>query len=96
METKTFLEAVLGDAGFYCVFAGRLSDERKVQNFYSSLDEVIHAAHNLDNEGYDAYFALGTFEEAGSRKVPNVKQLRSFFLDLDCGPSKDYETQADA
>jgi hypothetical protein len=96
METKTFLEAVLGDTGFYCVFAGRLSDERKVQKFYSSLDEVIHAAHNLDNEGYDAYFALGTFEEAGSRKVPNVKQLRSFFLDLDCGPSKDYETQADA
>jgi len=49
METKTFLEAVLGDTGFYCVFAGRLSDERKVQKFYSSLDEVIHAAHNLDN-----------------------------------------------
>ena len=96
METKTFLESVLGDEGHYCIFAYRLSDERKVQKFYDNLDAAIHAAHNLDAEGYDAYFALGTFDQAGSRKAPNVKQLRSFFLDLDCGPTKDYATQSEA
>jgi hypothetical protein len=96
METKTFLESVLGDEGYYCIFAYRMSDERKVQKFYDNLDAAIHAAHNLDAEGYDAYFALGTFDQAGSRKAPNVKQLRSFFLDLDCGPTKDYATQSDA
>ena len=96
METKTFLESVLGDEGHYCIFAYRPSDERKVQKFYDNLDAAIHAAHNLDAEGYDAYFALGTFDQAGSRKAPNVKQLRSFFLDLDCGPTKDYATQSEA
>jgi hypothetical protein len=96
METKTFLESVLGDDGYYCIFAYRLSDERKVQKFYNNLDAAIHAAHNLDAEGYNAYFALGTFDQAGSRKAPNVKQLRSFFLDLDCGPTKDYATQGEA
>ena len=96
METKKFLESVLGDEGYYCIFAYRLSDERKVQKFYDNLDTAIHAAHNLDAEGYDAYFALGTFDQAGSRKAPNVKQLRSFFLDLDCGPTKDYATQSEA
>lgn len=101
MDTKTFLEAVLGDSGYYCVWANRLSDERKVQKFYESIDAALHAAHSLDGDGYDAYFALGTFEEAGSRKVANVKQLRSFFLDLDCGQAKydkgeGYLTQADA
>ena len=96
METKQFLESVLGDEGHYCIFAYRLSDDRKVQKFYDNIDAVIHAAHNLDAEGYDAYFALGTFDQVGSRKVPNVKQLRSFFLDLDCGPSKDYATQSEA
>ena len=96
METKKFLESVLGDEGHYCIFAYRLSDERKVQKFYDNLDAAIHAAHNLDAEGYDAYFALGTFDQAGSRKAPNVKQLRSFFLDLDCGPTKDYATQSEA
>lgn len=96
METKTFLESVLGDEGHYCIFAYRPSDDRKVQKFYDNLDAAIHAAHNLDAEGYDAYFALGTFDQAGSRKAPNVKQLRSFFLDLDCGPTKDYATQSEA
>jgi hypothetical protein len=96
METTLFLKSVLGDEGHYCIFAARSSDERKVQKFYDNLDAAIHAAHNLDAEGYDTYFALGTFDQAGSRKVPNVKQLRSFFLDLDCGPSKDYATQGDA
>lgn len=96
MDTRTFLETVLGDDGTYCVWANRLSDSRKVQKFYPDLDAVIHAAHNLDGEGYDAYFALGTFDEAGSREAANVKQLGAFFLDLDCGPTKDYPDQASA
>lgn len=90
MDTKTFLSSVLGDSGYYCVFAARLSDERRVQKFYDNLDAAISAAQNMDSEGFDAYYALGTFDEAGSRKAPNVRQLRSFFLDLDCGPTKEY------
>jgi hypothetical protein len=96
MDTKTFLEAVLGEDGMYCVWANRISDGRKVQKFYPTIDALIHAAHNLDGEGYDAYFALGTFDDSGSRVANNVKQLKAFFLDLDCGPTKDYATQTDA
>ena len=96
METKTFLKAVLANEGYYCVFASRTSDDRRVQKFYGSIDQVVDSAQNLDAEGYDAYYALATFNEAGSRKVDNVKHLNSVFLDLDCGASKDYATQADA
>lgn len=96
MDTKTFLESVLGDEGTYCVWANRIADKQKVQKFYPTIDALIHAAHNLDAEGYDAYFALGTFDEAGSREALNVKQLRAFFLDLDCGPTKEYASQNDA
>ena len=80
----------------YCVWANRISDGRKVQKFYPTIDALIHAAHNLDSEGYDAYFALGTFDDSGSRVASHVKQLRAFFLDLDCGPTKDYATQTEA
>lgn len=96
MDTKTFLEAVLGNEGNYCVWANRTSDGRKVQKFYPAIDALLHSAQNLDAEGYDAYFALATFDEAGSRGANNVKQLKALFLDLDCGSSKDYATQADA
>ena len=96
MDTKTFLESVLGDEGSYCVWANRIADKHKVQKFYPTIDALIHAAHNLDDDGYDAYFALGTFDEAGSREAANVKQLRAFFLDLDCGPTKEYASQSEA
>lgn len=96
MDTKTFLESVLGDEGSYCVWANRIADKHKVQKFYPTIDALIHAAHSLDDDGYDAYFALGTFDEAGSREATNVRQLRAFFLDLDCGPTKEYASQSDA
>lgn len=101
MDTKTFLETVLGDSGYYCIWANRLTDGRMVQKFYDSIDAAIHSANQLDTDGYDAYFALGTFNNADSRKGENVKQVRAFFLDLDCGESKHdegkgYRTQADA
>lgn len=96
MDTKAFLETILGDDGYYCVYAARISDKRKVQKFYDSLDDVVEVAHQLDTDGFDAYFALGTFREAGSRKAPDVHQMRSFFLDLDCGPGKEYDTQPQA
>jgi hypothetical protein len=96
LETKFFLEGVLADEGNYCVFAFRTKDDYRTQKFYGSIDEVIEAAQELDAKGYDAYFALATFEEPNSRKVANVKYLKSLFLDLDCGPSKDYSTQGDA
>jgi hypothetical protein len=96
MDTRTFLEAVLGDEGTYCVWANRITDGRKVQKFYPTIEALIHAANNLDEDGYDAYFALGTFDEAGSREGSHVKQLRAFFLDLDCGPTKEYASQSEA
>tara|TARA_Y100000592_G_scaffold40484_1_gene64201 strand:+ start:1652 stop:4465 length:2814 start_codon:yes stop_codon:yes gene_type:complete len=96
VETRTFLKKVLGQDGHYCVFAFRTRDDKRIQKFYSSVDHVVDVAVNLDKEGYDAYFALATFKEAGSRKVDNVKELNSFFLDLDCGLSKDYKTQEQA
>lgn len=96
METKTFLSKALSSGGYYCVFAARSSDERKAQKFYGSIDAVVDAANNYDQEGYDVYYGLATFSEAGSRKVNNVKRLNSFFLDLDCGPSKEFLDQEQA
>ena len=96
METKEFLRRALGEGGFYCVFASRGSDDRRVQKFYDSIDTLLNTTRRLDRDGFDTYFALATFKETGSRKVNNVKQLRSFFLDLDCGPSKDYQNQNEA
>ena len=67
-----------------------------VRQFFDSVDDLIDAAQDFDTKGYDVYFALASFKEANSRKVDNVQHLKSFFLDLDCGPSKDFVSQTEA
>ena len=94
MDTRQFLGSVLAPDGNYCVVG--IKDQRTIQKFYSSIDAVLDAASNLDQEGYNAYFALGTFIEPSNRKADNVKGLKSLFLDIDCGPDKPYPTQLDA
>ena len=93
MKTLEFLEGVLSSEGHYCVFAARSRDDTRIQKFYDTLEEVERAARKFDAGGYDAYFALSTFKEPTNRKGPNAHELKSLFLDLDCGPSKEYPTQ---
>jgi hypothetical protein len=94
METKTFLENVLGSGGYYSVLA--FNDDRKIQKFYNSIDAVIHAANNLDTQKLNTFYGLATFKDGTNRKNENVQHLKSFFLDLDCGEGKDYPNQTEA
>lgn len=93
MQTQQFLELVLSGEGYYCVFGAHAETKKKIQKFYPTIEAAHAVAENFAREGYDAYFALATFETGESRKVENTKQLKSFFLDIDCGPSKDYPNQ---
>ena len=96
MNTKSFLELVLGHEGHYCVWANRTATGEAPeikQKFYSSVTELVDAAEEFDHNGWNAFFALATYEESGSRKADNVKWMKSFFLDLDCGPNKEFDTQ---
>ena len=88
MNTKHFLDIVLGPDGHYCLWANRGAGSEKeiFQEFYSSVADLYEAAQDWDSRGWNAFFALGTFEKAGSRLADNVKGMKSFFLDLDCGP----------
>lgn len=91
--TTAFLSRVLGEDGYYCLFASRRSDDRKVQKFYTDLHALYDDALNYDDQDYDVYFALATFETDEGRTKANAKQLRSFFLDLDCGEGKEFPTK---
>ena len=97
METKTFLGSVLGDQGNYCLWCYNSNNKNDIkQEFYPSTDELIQRAEELDAAEYNVFFALGTFKEPTNRKQINVQEMKSFFFDLDCGPSKDFPTQDEA
>jgi Domain of unknown function (DUF927) len=93
MDKKTFLEAVLGETGHYCVFAYR--GPRHVQTMHGSIDELVTRAESLDADGWDTFFALATFTNDKSREAANAQQLKAFFLDIDCGEGKPYPNQTE-
>lgn len=105
MKTIDFLKSVLGNDGLYCAW-GKNKQNAKIQKFYETVEELEAAAYEYDRNGYDIYFALGTYKEEGVKKVsanmyegrvaPNVKQMRSMFIDLDVGDKKGYSSQMDA
>jgi len=96
METKIFLEEALAKDGLYCIFAANTRTDKRVQRFFPSVDALIDDATALDSQGFNVYFALSTFNEGNSRKADNVRNIKSFFLDLDCGPTKEFATQETA
>ena len=96
MDTRQFLQRVLGGDGRYCIFAARKSDERIKQEFYTSIDDLVVRANELDDEDYDVFYGLATYGPEDRRKVDNAVALQSFFLDLDCGKGKAYPTQGEA
>ena len=69
METKKFLERVLGD-GYYSVLG--LGD-KKVQSLHATIDDVIDKANQLDAEGINAYFGLATFETSFMKNMIKSK-----------------------
>ena len=92
MDTETFLRTALGDQGYYCVFAYN-KQKKVIQKFYSEIQEVIDEAQDLDANGYNTFYALGTFITSKNREADNVQQMRSLFLDIDCGKLSEKEQQ---
>jgi hypothetical protein len=86
MSNIDLLNTVLASDGYYCVVG--LKGGPPVQSFHETRDEVDIEAQHLMDSGHDVYFALAKFETTASRKKENVKLLRAFWVDIDCGEAK--------
>ena len=94
MNNLDFLRGLLSDSGHYCVFAAKDGIIR--QNFYDTIEGAEAATRKFIADGLNTYFALSTFKEPtidAGRKGANAHELKSFFLDLDCGPTYEYPTK---
>lgn len=89
-----FLDSILPTQGVYCVVG--IKSKIAAPSFHTSTADVDTAATDLNTHGSDAYFALASFKDGSSRKLSNALYMRSFFIDLDCGPGKPYHDQPGA
>jgi hypothetical protein len=96
MTTRnTFLTSVLADEGLYCVVGLKKGAPR--QTFVETIDEIDGVVDGLVSQGYDAYFGCAKYLlETEGRTAKNAKWFKAFWLDLDCGENKPYNTQASA
>lgn len=96
MTTRnTFLTAVLAPEGLYCVVGLKKGVPR--QTFVETIDEIDGIVEGLISQGYDAYFGCAKYLlETEGRTAKNAKWFKSFWLDLDCGEGKPFDTQSSA
>lgn len=87
---RSFLESVLPDEGYYAALA--ISAGHRQQKFFTSIDDLIAYTTAVDAE-HDVYYAVGSFREFGKRTQDNVLLKKAFYIDVDCGEGKPYNTQ---
>ena len=88
-----FLSSVLADEGMYCVVGLKKGAPR--QTFVETIEEIDGVVEGLLAQGYDAYFGCAKYLNASEgRTAQNAKWFKAFWVDLDCGENKPYETQA--
>jgi hypothetical protein len=91
---KTFYERVLPSQGVYCISG--IDKNKKITNrFAESLAEVINVIEELKTREQNIFVAPGSFV-GHSRRAEGSAFLRSFFIDLDVGPGKEYTDKQDA
>jgi len=102
MITK-FYKKALPRQGRYCVVTidPSLEEGKKIypnSEWFDSVDDIEPYIQKVNqNKKTNVFVALASFkDDTQSRKGDNAIYHRSFFLDLDVGPSKDYPTKEEA
>ena len=94
MTRADLLSTVLSSDGWYCVVGLKKTGHPR-QIFVEDMQGVEDAVQTLLDEEFDVYFACAKYEESGSRTNDNVKNIKAFWLDIDCGVGKPYADQGD-
>lgn len=69
-------------------FIAEPTDKGWAHHPVKTVTGALHKAHAISSAGHDAYFACAEYLTPDNRKGDNVKQVRAFWLDLDCGEAK--------
>lgn len=98
MQPLEFLAAVLPSSGFYCV--AEFTTPKKEHVFVDSIADMEPAIKRLLDAKCDVYFGLSSFSTNENRLADNAKSVKSLFIDLDIGESKNgkkkYDTRQEA
>lgn len=82
------LDHVCPQEGWYALLCVK-NKQKVVQTLVETKAQLYEEAKSYCDSGWDTYFGLASFiSENGGRVKSNVKALKSFWLDIDCGEAK--------
>ena len=87
---KEFYTLALPNSGSYCVVEIDPSTKRPKHTFVESIDELVEVIDSKQDT--NVFMALSNFK-GHSRKADNATSIRSFFVDLDVGEGKGYDSK---
>jgi len=87
MGNFDLLSAVQPHEGWYCV-VGIGTDGFSRQKFVETREELDQAAERFVSQGKNVFFGVAKYATDENRTKDNVLALKSFWLDIDCGPDK--------
>lgn len=89
MNPLDFMAAVLPQEGngYYCV--AELTSKYKEHVYKEKLEDLAPTIEKYKLNGYDTYFALGTFKNPDDRTAANVETVKCIAIDVDCNHPQD-------
>ena len=85
------LSAVQPEQGWYAVVG--IKGESKQQEIVQTREEFDEWVAHFVRTKRNVFFGVAKYKDDTSRAKTNVQALKAFWLDIDCGESKDYPTQ---
>jgi hypothetical protein len=90
MTNFDLLDAVQPSSGWYAIVGikGAGNNVQRQQHLVETRAEVDALAARLVSGGWNVFFGVAKYASDANRKKSNVKALKAFWLDIDCGPTK--------
>lgn len=94
MDNFDLLTAVQPEQGWYAVVG--IKGESRQQEIVETREEFDEWVQHFQRIKRNVFFGVAKYKDGSSRKKDNVLAAKAFWLDIDCGPGKDYGSQAEA
>jgi hypothetical protein len=84
MKVMDFIDSVVPSGGTYCV-VGIRDKKLRLQKFATTIADTKALISESVKQGNNTYFGLSSFKDDSSRTKANTSEIKSFFIDIDCG-----------
>lgn len=90
MKAMDFIDSIVPSGGTYCI-VGIKDKKLRLQKFTSTIEGAKELISESVKQGNNTYYGLASFKDASARTQANTSEIKSFFIDIDCGDEDKFD-----